>query len=157
MNLIETGKEITVATIYHQVGIRAPVEKVFDAIATLEGISGWWTPTTGDSNTGGMLSFNFGEHNVIAKVTGCECNKYIEWTVQGEPGPWLNTRICFNLVTNDDQVFVNFQHADWEEATELFSHCSTKWAIFLVSLKAYIETGTGKPFPNDIHINHTDF
>jgi len=26
-----------------------------------------------------------------------------------------------------------------------------------LSLKDYLETGTGKPFPHDIHINHTDF
>ena len=69
----------------------------------------------------------------------------------------LNTRICFNLEALDDQVIINFQHADWQEATEFMGHCSTKWAVFLLSLKDYLETGTGKPFPNDIHINHTTF
>jgi hypothetical protein len=32
-------------------------------------------------------------------------------------------------------------------------HCSTKWAIYLMSLKSLAETGTGKPNPNDTHIS----
>ena len=31
-----------------------------------------------------------------------------------------------------------------------------KWAVFLMSLKDVIETGTGNPFPNDIHIDHDE-
>ena len=145
------------AAIYHQVGIKAPIEKVFDAIAPTQGVSGWWTLTEGNPEHGGELRFLFGEHSVIALVSDYQANKRIEWTVQGDAGEWLNTRICFNLKTLDDQVIINFQHADWQEATEFMGHCSTKWAVFLLSLKDYLETGTGKPFPNDIHINHTTF
>jgi hypothetical protein len=32
-------------------------------------------------------------------------------------------------------------------------HCSTKWAVFLLSLKALLETGAGSPFPHDTQIN----
>ena len=145
------------ATIYHQVGIKAPVEKIFNAIATLQGVSGWWTLTSGEPTIDGELTFSFGEHDVFAKVTAYENNKHIEWTVQGEEGEWLNTRICFDLDEKQDQVMVNFQHADWKEATEFLAHCSTKWAMFLLSLKKYVETGTGMSFPDDIHINHTTF
>jgi uncharacterized protein YndB with AHSA1/START domain len=144
------------ATIYHQVGIKAPVEKVFNAIATLEGVSGWWTLTTGTPTIDGQLTFSFGEHDVIAKVTAYKSNKHIEWKVQGEEGEWLNTRICFDLDEKPDQVMVNFQHADWKEATNFLAHCSTKWAVFLLSLKKYVETGTGMSFPDDIHINHSN-
>ena len=145
------------ATIYHQVGIKAPVEKIFNAIATLHGVSGWWTLTSGDPAIEGELTFSFGEHDVFAKVTAYENNKHLEWTIQGQDGEWLNTRICFDLDEKQDQVMVNFQHADWKEATEFLAHCSTKWAMFLLSLKKYVETGTGMSFPDDIHINHTTF
>ena len=145
------------ATIYHQVGIKAPVEKIFNAIATLQGVSSWWTLTSGDPTLEGELTFSFGEHDVFAKVTAYENNKHVEWTVQGEEGEWLNTRICFDLDEKQDQVMVNFQHADWKEATDFLAHCSTKWAMFLLSLKKYVETGTGMSFPDDIHINHTTF
>ena len=33
-------------------------------------------------------------------------------------------------------------------------HCSTKWAIFLMSLKSLVETGTGAAFPNDTKIDN---
>jgi hypothetical protein len=33
-------------------------------------------------------------------------------------------------------------------------HCSTKWAVFLLSLKQLVETGTGSPEPNDVKISN---
>jgi len=32
-------------------------------------------------------------------------------------------------------------------------HCSTKWATFLMSLKALMESGKGRPFPEDVLIS----
>ncbi len=145
------------ATIYHQLGIKAPLNDVYKAIATTEGVTGWWTKTSGNPETGGNLEFSFDGHTVTAKVTGNIADKYIEWTVGGNDGEWLGTRICFDLVEQEHQVMVNFQHADWREASEMLAHCSTKWAVFLLSLKDYLETGTGKPFPHDIPINHSVF
>ena len=145
------------ATIYHQLGIKAPLTDVYKAIATTEGVTGWWTKTSGNPETGGILEFSFDDHSVTASVTGNITDKYIEWTVGGNDGEWLGTRICFDLVEQEHQVMVNFQHADWREASEMLAHCSTKWAVFLLSLKDYLETGNGKPFPHDIPINHSAF
>jgi hypothetical protein len=33
-------------------------------------------------------------------------------------------------------------------------HCSTKWGVFLMSLKSLLETGKGAPAPNDIKIDN---
>ena len=74
-----------------------------------------------------------------------------------DAGEWLDTRICFDLEQLEDQVMVNFRHTDWKAETPFLAHCSTKWGVFMLSLKDYLETGTGKPFPHDIHINHTIF
>ena len=49
------------ATIYHQVGIKAPLNRVYEAIATPDGVTQWWTPTSGDPNKGGKLDFSFDE------------------------------------------------------------------------------------------------
>jgi hypothetical protein len=145
------------ATIYHQVGIKAGLNDVYNAIATTHGVSGWWTNTSGNPETGGDLEFSFDGHIVKVTVTANKPDQYIEWTVAGEAGEWLDTRICFRLDEAQGQVMVNFQHADWKQATDFLAHCSTKWGVFMLSLKDYLETGTGKPFPHDIHINHTDF
>ena len=143
--------------IHHQVGIRAPLDDVYRAIATTEGVGHWWTRTSGDPETGGALEFAFDAVKVTARVTANEPNAYVEWTVGGTPGEWLNTRICFRLVEQGGQVLVNFSHADWRETTPMLAHCSTKWAVFLLSLKDYLENGRGSPYPHDIPINHTEY
>jgi hypothetical protein len=33
-------------------------------------------------------------------------------------------------------------------------NCSTKWAVFLMSLKSLIETGKGAPDPHDVKIDN---
>lgn len=144
------------ATIFHQVGIRAPIKNVFDAIASIEGLSAWWTPTTGDCAPGGKLVFHFGEHKVNMEVLESENNQHVIWKNIDDDGQWKDTLFTYTLVKNGDQVMVNFTHANWQEATELFSHCSTKWAVFLLSMKDFLETGRGKPFPEDIQINHLE-
>jgi hypothetical protein len=32
-------------------------------------------------------------------------------------------------------------------------HCTTKWAMFLMSMKSSVETGKGAAYPNDVHIS----
>ena len=142
------------ATIYHQIGIKTSLQKTFNAVSTLDGISSWWTTTTGAPALDGELNFHFGEHCIYTKVTALEKDASIEWTVLGEAGEWLDTRICFNLEKTNEQTLINFEHNNWQKTTPMFSHCSTKWAVFLLSLKDYLETGTGRPFPDDIQINY---
>ena len=45
-----------------------------------------------------------------------------------------------------------FKHQGWKEQSESMHHCSPKWAVFLMSLKSFVETGKGAPYPNDVHI-----
>lgn len=51
-------------------------------------------------------------------------------------------------------MIVLFDHSKWREAIEFTAHCSTKWATFLLSLKSLVETGTGRPSPDDIKIDN---
>ncbi|HEY1405799.1 MAG TPA: SRPBCC domain-containing protein, partial [Spirochaetota bacterium] len=59
-----------------------------------------------------------------------------------------------NLSTQDNQTIIIFGHRNWREATESTAHCSMKWATFLLSLRAYVETGKGKPAPHDLKIDN---
>lgn len=144
------------ADIYHQVGVKADISDVYAAITTLDGLSSWWAPTTGDIDKGGILIFHFGEHSVEMKILTLEANKKVAWQCVAKDGEWKDTNISFELAPRDEQVFINFSHTDWTDQTDLCSHCSTKWAVFLLSLKDYLETAKGKPFPDDLHINHID-
>ena len=141
------------ATIYHKIGIKADIETVYEKLTTLEGLSGWWTKTTGVSEAGKKLVFEFGEHKSTMIVVDLKKPNLVHWKVDDSGTDRFGTEILFNLKADDKQTFVNFQHRGWDEDADWLAHCSTKWAVFLLSLKDLIEKGTGQPFPNDVQID----
>ena len=81
----------------------------------------------------------------------------VRWAHSGNmPDAWMGTEVSFELTNKDGQTYVLFRHSNWKEPSDFMGHCSTKWAVFLLSLKEAIETGTGRPFPDDIHIDHDE-
>ena len=144
------------ADIYHQVGVNVSPDKAFQALTTLNGLSHWWTKSTGDVTLSGQLLFHFGKHTVEMTIEELVPDKKVVWRCSDKEGEWKDTFISFDLAESNEQVLINFSHTHWAEQSDLCSLCSTKWAVFLISLKDYLETGTGKPYPNDIQINHHD-
>ena len=144
------------ADIYHQVGVRTDIEKAYRALTTLDGLSGWWTKTTGDTVESGRLNFHFKDIDIEMSIIQLKPVNKVAWQCTEKEGEWKDTTITFDLEQAEDQVFVNFSHRSWAAQTSLCAHCSTKWAVFLLSLKDYLETGKGQPFPNDVHVNHID-
>jgi uncharacterized protein YndB with AHSA1/START domain len=140
--------------IRHRVVIQAPSERVFEAIATKEGISEWWTRdgVKGESVEGSKLEFYFGSPDpaAVMEVTGLEAGKVVSWHVVEGESEWVGTDLRFELSPNDAGTVVLFTHADWRSPSEFMAHCSARWAYFLLSLKAYAETNQGTPFPEDL-------
>jgi uncharacterized protein YndB with AHSA1/START domain len=142
--------------ILHKVGIKSSsLDDVYQALTTIEGLSGWWTSDTkGDSNkVGGVIQFRFGNGGFDMKVLALEPAKHVLWQVVDGPEEWLGTTISFDLKKNDDWTIVLFKHQGWKEPVEFMHHCSTKWAVFLLSLKSRLETGKGVPWPNEIKLD----
>ncbi len=55
--------------ILHQLPIAAPPERVFDAIASQEGLSAWWTnQVDGESRLGTILVFRFGGSSTVFRM-----------------------------------------------------------------------------------------
>ena len=75
------------------------------------------------------------------------------WQVVDGPAEWIGTTISFDLRQEGEYCIVMFQHQGWREPVEFMHHCSTKWAIFMMSLKSLIETGKGAPAPDDVKID----
>ena len=144
------------ADIYHQVGVKADIEKVYRVLTTLEGLTGWWTKTTGSTLENGKLYFHFNDTKIEMTIQQLLPAKKIVWRCTEKEGEWKDTLITFDLEQIDDQVFINFSHKNWAQQSSLCSHCSTKWAVFMLSLKDYLEKGKGQPFPDDVHVNHID-
>jgi uncharacterized protein YndB with AHSA1/START domain len=148
--------------ILHRVGAIAPIEKVYEAIATPHGVGAWWTKeTTGGDQVGESITTAFtnpdtGEHVGTFHLTIEEMvpGKRVAWRVADGPAEWVDTLISFDLKQEDDYTVVNFAHQGWREPVEFMAHCSTKWATFLMSLKSYVETGAGEPAPADVQISN---
>ena len=143
--------------INHQVGIKASPEEIYKALTTNEGLTKWWTnDVSGAGNVGTIIKFRFNGGGPDFLVTELDKNKTVRWKHSGNtPELWIGTEILFQLQADDDQTFVRFTHSHWMESTDFMAHCSTKWAVFLLSLKDYLEGGQGRPFPNDLPIRHS--
>jgi len=142
--------------ILHRVGIKSSsLNDVYKALTTREGLSAWWTnDTQGESKVGGVLQFRFLEADGFdMKVLELHPAKRVLWQVVGGPEEWIGTKISWELKQESDHAVVLFKHQGWKEPVEFMHHCSTKWGVFLMSLKSLLETGKGAPYPNDVKID----
>ena len=140
--------------IVHRIGIRAPADKVYDAVATTRGVAGWWTrETTGSAAIGGQVNVRFHKDgkeigDMDFEMTRLEPAREVRWRILEGPPEWVGTDVTFELAQDGEMTILNFGHRGWKEPVEFMHHCSTKWATFLMSLKALLETGTGAPAPS---------
>ena len=142
--------------ILHKVGIKSSsLDDAYKALTTLKGLSGWWTnETQGESKVGGVILFRFGAGGIDMKVLELDPARRVLWEVVGGPAEWIGTKVSFEFRQDGDWTIVFFKHQGWKEPVEFMHHCSTKWGVFLMSLKALLETGKGAPEPNDIKIDN---
>ncbi|WP_205325090.1 SRPBCC domain-containing protein [Glycomyces sp. YM15] len=146
--------------ILHRMGAEHTTpERAYEVLTTLDGLSGWWTErTTGATGIGDVIDFRFErdgaelgyfDMSVVELIPG----KRVQWEVVDGPPEWIGTRIHWDLRQEGDYTVVLFKHEGWREPVEFMHHCSTKWALFLMSLKQLLETGKGAPAPHDVRID----
>jgi uncharacterized protein YndB with AHSA1/START domain len=146
--------------ILHRVGIKAPMAKVYEAIATPEGVAGWWTTdTSGGRKLGEIVVTKFYADGKLLggfdlKIVEARAASRLTWEVVNGPAEWIGSKISFELKQEEDFTVILFKHEGWKEPVEFMYHCSTKWAVFLLSLKSLIETGKGQPSPADVRISN---
>ena len=142
--------------ILHRVGIKsASPEDTYRALTTVEGLSGWWTQDTqGESDIGDVLQFRFGAGEFDMKVLELDPAKRVLWEVVDGPEEWIGTNVSWDLKRDGDYTIILFKHQGWKEPVEFMNHCSTKWVIFLMSLKSLLESGKGTPDPDDVKIDN---
>ena len=148
------------ADILQRVGIKSSLNEVYKALTTRQGLAGWWTTDTqGEGNeVGGVIRFRFSVDSkeiggFDMKVLELRPGKNVLWQVADGPKEWIGTKVSFELKQEGDWTIVLFKHQDWKEPVEFMHHCTTKWAIFLMSLKSLLETGKGTPNPDDVQIS----
>ena len=145
-------------TIHHEVGIKASPEAVYQALTDTKKLAGWWTTDTrgNGADVGGVLEFWFGEYCKKFEVIKLQPGKLVRWKSTGKENDdeWDGTEISFSLSVDEKQCNLLFSHSGWLSDTGWLPHCSTKWAVFMLSLKNLLEKGTGRPYPDDVQINY---
>jgi uncharacterized protein YndB with AHSA1/START domain len=136
--------------ILHRVGAVASLDDVYRAIATPEGIAGWWT--TDVSFAGGegavmTLGFPVAPRPFELRVDEVS-DQRVRWSSVGEfPPHWAGTEIVwtFQPSENGRSTTVHFAHDGWASDEGPLPSAAMTWGILMTSLKRYVETGVGTP------------
>ena len=132
--------------IKHNVIIKAPPEKIYQAITTQEGLANWWAKQTiAKPEVGFVNIFTFGTFRNEMKVTILNPNKKVEWKCINSIEEWIDTNILFDLEEKEGRTLLRFTHSGWRAVTDTFAGCNYDWGRFMTSLKLFCETGTGTP------------
>jgi uncharacterized protein YndB with AHSA1/START domain len=135
-----------------QLRIRAPRARVFDAIATLDGLRGWWTPrVTGSDQEGGVirLAFEGLDEHIDLQVLVTRPPVEVEWSIVRHTSieEWNGTSLRFELSALTDGIcVVAFCHRGLTPKLACYEDCALGWKHFLASLVALAEQGRGRPF-----------
>ena len=134
------------------VPFHASRDRVFEAIATINGLRGWWTPITGGSaSPGGQLRFEFRglDECIIMRVDSASRPVSVHWTclMHTELTEWDGTKVLFDLAERTAETCeLNFRHVGLTAKLRCYHDCRQGWEHFLTSLVAYVERGKGMPF-----------
>jgi len=140
------------------IALRADPATVYRAVATREGIQGWWTLFTDfDDREGSVAEMRFPTTGFFTRmlVEKLEPYKRVHWKcvdaihppgMSKDRSDWIGTEVTFEIEPGEgDATRLLFTHAGLG-ALDCHDVCRVIWDYFLqTSLKAYVEEGQGKP------------
>ena len=146
------------ARVQHQVGIAGDANTIYRALYEPRGLDGWWaTATDGAPEIGGVLNLSFQNLAVLSlRLDTLEADEAVRYHCVSGPGVWQGSDLSFNLKPDEQQVWLRLQHENPSASQEDFLYFSTKWPCYLLSLRDFIETGSGRPYPHDVKIHVGD-
>jgi hypothetical protein len=143
----------TLATSFRSDG-QCPCSTIFaDRVTTRHEPNGKWLPFRRPNVGGISVEWPAGRHTLKDFPHYLRATRVL-WQVVDGPEEWIGTKVSWELKQEGDYTIVLFKHQGWKEPVEFMHHCSTKWGVFLMSLKSLLETGKGAPEPNDIKIDN---
>lgn len=151
-------RETELATVKHRVGIRGSAEDIHRKLHHPDELTTWWaTRASGLPELGGRLELEFAELAILTfEIRALEPPGLVRLECIEGPGPWKNSTLDVQIRKDEDQAFVTLTHTNPAASEEDFLYFSTKWPVYLLSLKDQVESGTGRPYPNDIKIHQGD-
>ena len=132
-----------------EVTIGASPEALFAALTEQQGLASWWTDTnTATPEVGSEADFIFEGGKMVFKMKIDELTpgERVVWSAVDSPVPgWTGTTVTWDLLPEEGGTKLLFGHRGWDSIDGPFPSINFSWAIYLQSLKDYLETGTGAP------------
>ena len=136
-------------TIIHAVHVHAPPARVYYALTTASGLSGWWTTRVEvQEGVGGVIRFTFhGDFHPHMKQTSLDHNRQVRWTCVAGHKNWQGNTFAFTLHERNGETLLQFvQEYAQELSDETYGTYNFNWGYYLNSLKQLCEEGSGSPF-----------
>jgi hypothetical protein len=138
------------ANILLRVPVEADVSAIFDAVATSQGVNGWWSNhTEGPSGPNSTMRVAFPDAPMTFDfvVTDQIDGRRVAWRCLAGPPEWIDTEVSFEIQRGDDGgASVLFTHGGWATTEESFPFIAYSWAQILPRLKRLAESGEAQPF-----------
>lgn len=126
-------------------------KEIFELLLNIEQ---WWSGLYGESIKGKSQhvndEFSFkaggGMHYSKQKLVDLIPNKRIIWLVTdsnlnflNDTGEWNNTKICFDILSEENKTMVTFTHKGLMPQMECYTNCSDAWTNYLERLEKKLE------------------
>ncbi|MEO1225866.1 MAG: SRPBCC domain-containing protein [Pseudomonadota bacterium] len=142
-----------------KVALKAPPAKVYEALTTERGVSGWWTPDCelGDK-VGDKAVFRFGKMVDVMRIDALDPDREVRWHVleqhnhlsdlMADNTEWVGTDIIFALTANaGGGTDLHFRHEGLTPNLACYQICNDGWNHFIkTSLPGLLDQGTGRPY-----------
>jgi hypothetical protein len=136
--------------------LRVPVDSeakvAHEAVATSEGIRGWWNNRTeGPEGVGSTMKLAFPDTPMTFdfEVTEEVPGERVKWRCLAGPPEWVGTTLSFDIQTDSEgNTSVLFTHGGWATTGKSFPFIAYSWAQILPRLKKLAETGERDPYFN---------
>ncbi|WP_422080181.1 SRPBCC family protein [Ulvibacterium sp.] len=143
----------------HFIGAKTTKEEMYKAISEPQGLEKWWaTSAKGDPKIGETIALHFENLTTLTfKYTAIVPYEKLELTCSEGPTPWQNAVLTFELEEREGQVFLTHTHSNIpSDDMASLTYFNTKWTVYLLSLKDYLETGKGTPYPTELKLYDGD-
>lgn len=143
----------------HFIGAKTTKEEMYKAISEPQGLEKWWaTSAMGDPEIGKTIALHFKNLTTLKfKYTVLVPHEKLELTCFEGPAQWRDAVLTFELEERKEQVFLTHTHSNIpSNDIASLTYFNTKWTIYLLSLKDFLETGKGTPYPTELKLYHED-
>ena len=137
------------ARIVFETDIAAPATTLVEALATPEGIAGWWTDDVGfdGAGVGAVMRLGFAVAPLPFELTITRADpSIVAWQSTGAfPPHWNDTTMTWTMTEAGGALKIHFNHDGWEADDGAFPSSAYTWGQLLTTLKHHAETGAILP------------